>query len=410
MRTEDRQRWIIVGVLFVTMFLIWGPVNASSVFFVPVIKHFGWSRALFSLLVATAPLAAGISSPALGSLMDRLGERRIMITGAAMVGLAFLALSRADSAAAFFAIFIVLGVGITASTIIPSALVLTNWFREQRGLALGITFMGIPLGGTGITILASRVVLHSGFRAGYVAMALPILFIVIPLLAIFMRSRPRDAERGAVSVAAPEAPGLEVREALRSRSFWMLAAADLLFATAGVGLRVHLVPLLTGLGYSPALAAEIFGAMFVFSAIGTFTVGSFADRLGGRAMLSIVFLAGAAGIAMLLGAAHLPVVLAFIVVFGLVRETTPALMPLAVTESLGPKRLGALLGILALFTTFGFAVGPVIAGRIFDRSGNYTGAIVLFVALAIASALAMRATLPLADEKERGTEAATAIA
>src|SRR5215469_17955351 len=108
---NDRKNgWIIVTVLFATMFLIWGPVNASSVFFLPVVRHFGWSRAFFSLLVATAPLAAGFSSPVIGSLMDRCGERKIMIAGATMAGLSFLALSQADSAWAFFAIFIILGI------------------------------------------------------------------------------------------------------------------------------------------------------------------------------------------------------------------------------------------------------------------------------------------------------------
>jgi cyanate permease len=60
-----------------------------------------------------------------------------------------------------------------------------------------------------------------------------------------------------------------------------------------------------------------------------------------------------------------------------------------------------LLGIQALFTTFGFAAGPVIAGRIFDRSGSYTGALMLFAVMALVSAAAMRATLPLAKERAR---------
>src|SRR5215469_6734824 len=291
MNLEDRRRWIIVAVLFVTLFLIWGPINASGVFFLPVVKHFGWSRALFSLLVASAPLAAGVSSPWIGAAMDRFGERRIMLAGATAVALSFLALSRANSASAFLATFILLGVGITASTIIPSALVITNWFKEQRGLALGIAFAGIPLGGTGITILASQVVQRYGFRAGYVAMALPIAFVVIPLLATFMHRRPaagRAAEGAAGGSIKDVIPGFEVREALRTRSFWLIASAELLFATAGVGLRVHLIPYLTGIGYTPSAAAEIFGAMFVFSAIGTFSVGSFADRLGGRTTLATI--------------------------------------------------------------------------------------------------------------------------
>jgi MFS family permease len=395
MTEHNRQGWKVVAVLFATLFLIWGPVNAGSVFFLPVVKHFGWSRALFSLLVATAPLAAGFSSPAIGSLMDRYGARGIMILGATMVSMSFLALSRADSAAAFFVIFVALGVGISASTIIPAALVITSWFREQRGLALGIAFAGIPLGGTGITILASHIVQRSGFRAGYVAMAIPILLIVIPLLAMFMRTPP-EREKTPEASGTAALPGLEVSQALRSRSFWLIAIAEVFFATAAIGLRVHLVPFLTGIGYSPTLAAEILGAMFVFSAIGSFAMGAFADQIGGRATLSLVFFTGAIGIAALLGASHLIAVAAFVVIFGLVRETH--VLPIAITESFGAKRLGTLLGLLALFTTFGFAAGPVIAGRIFDRTGSYTGALLLFITLAAVSMLAMRATLPLAEQ------------
>ena len=195
MDKQDERGWVVVGALFATMFLIWGPINASGVFFLPVIKHFGWSRGFFSLLVATAPLAAGLSSPAVGWLIDRIGARQVMIAGASIVALSFLALSRANSAAEFLVVFVLLGVGITASTIIPSALVITNWFEANRGLALGIAFAGIPLGGSGITILANYVVLHYGFRAGYVAMAVPIVLIVLPLLAAFVRTRP-DAHAG----------------------------------------------------------------------------------------------------------------------------------------------------------------------------------------------------------------------
>jgi MFS family permease len=399
--SEEKRGWAIVGALFATMFLIWGPVNAGGVFFLPVIKHFGWSRGFLSLLVATAPLAAGLSSPVVGWVMDRSGARQVMIAGASIVALSFVALSRANSAAEFLIVFVFLGVGITASTIIPSALVITNWFQANRGAALGIAFSGIPLGGTGITIFANYVVVHYGFRAGYFAMAVPIVLIVIPLIAALVRTRP-DAQAGAkVPTAAGDlaVPGLEVREALRSRSFWMIAIAEVSFATASVGIRVHLIPYLTGIGYTPTIAAGLFAAMFVFSAIGSFAVGSLADRRGGRVMLTAVFAASAAGMAALLGAEHFAAVAAFILVFGLVRETH--LLPLVIGESLGVRRLGSILGLQALFTTLGFAAGPAIAGRIFDVTGSYSGAWILFTAMALVSALAMSATLPLGEESSR---------
>jgi MFS family permease len=408
MTEESNGRWLIVGTLFATLFLTWGPVNAGGVFFLPVVRHFGWSRAWFSVLGSAAPLAAGLSSPLLGSLLDRIGARSVMIAGAAMVGAGYVALSRANSAAAFLVIFIVMGVGIAAATIIPTALVITNWFRAGRGAALGVAFAGIPLGSTVVTVWANYLVLHFGFRVAFFAMGIPILLIVIPLLTAFLRTRPGSlpAHHAAESVL----PGLEVDEALKSRSFWMIAIAEVLFATAGVGLRVHLVPYLSGIGYTPTVAAAIFGAMFIFGAIGSFTVGPIADRLGGRATFAYVFVAGALGIAALLAALHPVAVAAFLLTFGLTRETPVYLHPLAIGESLGNRRLGALLGIQAFFTTLGFAAGPVIAGRIFDRSGAYTGAWLLFAAMALASALAMRATLPFAEERARIVIGETAAA
>jgi MFS family permease len=400
MAEDGKRRWLIVGTLFATLFLTWGPVNAGGVFFLPVVRHFGWSRAWFSALSSAAPLAAGLSSPLLGSLLDRIGARPVMIAGAAMVGAGYVALSRANSAAAFLVIFIVLGVGITASTIIPTALVVTNWFRVRRGAALGVAFAGIPLGSTVVTIWANYLVLHFGFRLAFFAMGVPIVLIVIPLLTAFLRTRPGSFS-AAEDAAESTRPGLEVGEALKSRSFWMIAIAEALFATAAVGLRVHLVPYLSGIGYTPTSAAEVYGAMFTLGAIGSFAIGPFADRLGGRVTFAGVFVAGAIGIAALLGAAHPAAVAAFLLTFGLTRETQAYLHPLAIDESLGDRRLGALLGIQAFFTTLGFAAGPVIAGRIFDRSGTYTGAWLLFAAMALMSAAAMRATLPFAKERAR---------
>lgn len=411
MSEAQARSWRVVGVLFVSLFLLWGPVNAGSVFFIPVVTHFGWSRALFSSLLATAPLAAGISSPVVGWLLDRIGARSVMIAGAAAVAFSYFALSLADSAAAFFFIFIVLGVGVTASTIIPCALVITRLFREKRGLALGIAFAGIPLGGTGVTIFANFVVQRYGFRAGWQAMAAPIVLIVIPLLAVFIGALPAsddaaDAHRRGSAESA--SAGLEVREALVTRSFWMIAIAEVLFAAADVGLRVHLIPFLTGAGYPPTVAAWIFGVMFLFSAAGTFMAGALADRMGGRAALALVFLAAAIGIAPLLAAAHPGAVAAFVVVFGLVRETRPPLVPIALSDSLGTRRLGALFGIEAFFGTLGFAAGPIIAGRIFDVSGSYSPAVLLFVALAALAAIAIRITLPFDEQRTRLAIAQTA--
>lgn len=400
--------------MFVTLFLIWGPVNAGGVFFLPVVKSFGWSRAQFALLGGLGAIAAGISGPFVGWLIDRAGVRTMMISGAAAVVLCNLALSRANSLAQFAAIFILFGVAITASTVIPCSIVIANWFSSERGLAMGIAFAGIPLGGTGITILANYVVQHYGWRIGYLTMGLPVAAIVIPTLVVYLRTRPPATTEVAAAIAADTKPpvtvppGLELRDALRSRSFWMIAAAQLMFNTAWVGVGAHIIPYLIGAGYTSTTAAGILSVAFVLSAAGNFIVGSLADRLNGRSVMALVCISAAAGIVALFAAARGSALAAYLVLFGAVSGTPAVLMPLVIADSLGVKQLGSMLGIEGIFATIGFAAGPIIAGRIYDVTGSYFGALWLFVALSVVSAAAISGCLPLAEEQSRLTTAAVA--
>jgi MFS family permease len=412
----DRQKkrgWIIVAVLFVAMFLIWGPANAGGVFFLPVINSFGWTRAMYATLSGTGALMAGASGPVVGWLIDRVGARKVMIAGAIAFGLCYFALSRATSFVAFMLLFSGIGVGVTATTLIPASLVVTNWFREQRGVALGITFAGIPLGGTGITMLANYAVTHFGWRVGYMVMGLPIVAIVIPLLAIVVQTRPVDwtkSAEGFETLPAAVMPGLEVAEALRTRSFWMVSAAQLLSLTAFSGASAHFIPYLVGLGCSATTAASMSSAVFAFSAAGTFLIGPVADRLNGRTALALVYALGAIGLLMLLGARSGVMLGMYVVLFGLVANTPTVLIPIVMVESLGIRRLGSVMGLSEIFATIGFAAGPVLAGRIFDVTRGYLDAFTLFVVLAIASAAAVATCLPLAVEQSRIARAAASSA
>ena len=300
----ERSRWSIVGVAFVTLFFIWGPVNAGGVFFLPVLKTFGWSRAQFGALLGLGALAAGVAGPFVGWLVDRTGVRVMMIGGSAATALCNLALSRAISLAQFAVLFIALGVAIAACTIIPCSIMITNWFTAERGLALGLAFMGIPLGGTGITILANYVVGHYGWRIGYIAMGLPVAAIVIPVLALYLPV-PAGAPQAGQGSSSPSVvlPGLDLREALWSRSFWMIALAQLMLYTAWIGVGTHFIPYLIGVGYTAGAAAGMLSVAYLLSAAGSSLTGFFADRLNARIAIALACVCAAAGIIVLFAAA-----------------------------------------------------------------------------------------------------------
>src|SRR5690348_9970343 len=124
---RDPSRWSIVALLFVLLFFTWGSVNAGGVFFLPVIKTFGWSRARFAALGALPSIAGGLSGPFIGWLIDRAGARIMMVGGAVVIALCNIALSQANSFVQFGAIFFVAGLAFTAATLLPCSIVISNW-------------------------------------------------------------------------------------------------------------------------------------------------------------------------------------------------------------------------------------------------------------------------------------------
>ncbi|HMD05350.1 MAG TPA: MFS transporter, partial [Candidatus Binatus sp.] len=252
MTQRERQGWIIVASLFVVLMFVFGSgYNTGGLFFPHLLKHFGWPRAQLSTLQGLAlPISAGISAPLIGWLLDRVEARIVMVAGAIMTGVSFLIASRVDSFGPLFGAYVLLGVGIGASTLLPCALVIANWFGARRGLAMGLAFAGTSLGGAAMTLVGNFAIARGGWRAGYVALAIPMFVVVIPLVIIVVRTRPPQAEGVSVAQASDALPGFELREAFRCRSFWMISAAQFFFAAIAAGTGLHLITYLTEVGYT----------------------------------------------------------------------------------------------------------------------------------------------------------------
>ena len=115
---ETRQGWLVVGALFVSLFFVWGAANAGPVFFVPLLKEFGWSRERLSTLFGASALATGASGPFIGWLLDRIEARIVMVTGSVICGAAFLLASRVHSFGLMPSAYAVLGAGIGTATVL----------------------------------------------------------------------------------------------------------------------------------------------------------------------------------------------------------------------------------------------------------------------------------------------------
>lgn len=416
MTKRERQGWIIVASLFVTLLLVFGSgYNTGSVFVPPLIKYFGWSRTKVSGLQSLLAVSAGISGPLMGRLLDRVEARRVMVAGTAISAFAWLLASRANSYPVLLIAYLMMGVGLSAATLLPASLIVANWFGAKRGLAMGMTFAGSSFGGAVMAPIASYAIAWGGsWRVGYGLLAIPMLVIVIPMILLVIRTRPDDAAAQNISVAdaAAALPGFELSEAVRTRSFWMLCIAQFLYATLAAGVGLHFIPYMIGLGYKAEFAASLLSVVFLFTTAGKLILGTASDRISPRVALMVNFTGAAIGMVLIFGARSPLMVYPFIAMFGLTLGAPLVLIPLLTAECLGLKRFGAIAGVAGVFNTAGAFVGPMMLGKIFDTTGSYSTAFQICFVLSILGGAATYACLPYEEEQERSRAriAATAAA
>jgi MFS family permease len=408
---QNRRGWIIVGAIFLTMFFIWGAINAGVVFFVPIIKQFGWSRAKLSVAFSIGWVTGGAASPLIGWIADRVNPKKMMIVGATITGLAFLVVSRATNFGEFLALYGLFGICVGASTVIPCSIVIASWFKERRGLAMGIAFAGGTLGGALMTVVATYAIESGGWRFGYLALGLPILVVVVPLIVIFIRTRTAaevreshqalDASVSADEPTVPiELPGLEISQARKTRSFWMISLIQL-FGGVTIGMGPHFIAYLTGVGYTATFAATVVSLYLIATTAGTLLGGPVADRWGARSAMMATYILGTLGMIGMFMASHPLGLAATIIAGGFATGALAVQMPMIMIESLGMKRFGSVMGITSVFYTAGAAISPVVTGRVFDQTGTYSTVIASFAVMLIVCAFAVSATRTLEREQIR---------
>jgi predicted MFS family arabinose efflux permease len=233
--------WLVVAVLFLSMFFTVGSQYGSAgVIFTALVKQFRWKRTAVSSLQSAVGLSLGLGGPLIGWMLDRMDAKFLIMGGIFTTGIGFLMAARANAFGPMLAAFILMGVGMAGATYIPVAYVITNWFKERRGLALALAISAVSLGSMVSSPTCSVVIDWAGWRAAFIALAIP-AFILVPLVFAVVRSHPAgNSAMGNDSDSAPvDAPGLEAAQALRARSFWLITFAYVSYGFASSAILVH---------------------------------------------------------------------------------------------------------------------------------------------------------------------------
>ncbi|MBV8773753.1 MAG: MFS transporter [Deltaproteobacteria bacterium] len=388
MLKDNRQGWLIVGVLFIAVAFVFGGTMATpGVFFAPLIKEFGWSHAQVSSLASAVTLGTIPGGLIAGFLLERVDARIPIVAGAGLTAGALLFASRTYSYLPLLIVYFFAGFGVALATLLPAALVVAKWFQAKRGVATGVVIAGVSVGGMLLVQVATVFIRFDGWRAGYTALAVPIFLIVIPLVILVVRNRPINISSWASSSCAASADGqraldhegFNFKQAIGTRSFWLIALASFLFGFSAYGILTQLVVYLISVGYRPAAAAMALSLILGLNAPGKIFFGVVVDRVGARLSLVLSFMSTACGIILLLASHGTAGLMTFLLIYGLAWGAPLMLLPLITMESMGLKHYAWLGGILQVGHSMGSMMGPVVLGRIFDVARSYRPAFMLCV-------------------------------
>jgi MFS family permease len=375
--------WLIVFLSSVGLFL-GAPllVFSFSVFFKSLATDFHANRAAVSFAFSLINIVGALWLPATGMLIDRFGAKRVIVSSALLYGLALIsALWVGSSLWQLYLLSAVLGITFTSGAApVPYGVVISHWFNRHRGLALGLSMMGIGAGSIVVPILAQRLIASFGWRIAFAVFGAAVLLIPLPLVAVFLRNGPgqRNLQPDGgestpdASIPTQEKQGLSWHAIWHDPTYWSMLCIFSLAGASVHGAILHMSAIFSDRGVSPeraALATSLVGAALVVGRLGS---GYLLDRLFAPRVAILFYGATTLGIGILCAgtAGNLALVGAFLVGLGMGAEV-----------EVMAYMIGRYFGLLAFGSAYGYAFGAfmisgaagvLLMGIGYDRFHSYT--------------------------------------
>jgi predicted MFS family arabinose efflux permease len=372
----------ILGALSITETVSWGILYyAFAVFLTPMARELGASNAQVTGAFSLALVISGVAGIAVGRWLDR-GSPRLLMTLASIAGVALvLAWSQVTTLTALYAVWIGIGLVMAAVLYEPAFVVLAKWFADPdaRRRALTALTLVAALASFIFLPLSQALIEANGWRDALVILAVILAAITVPLHAIALRRPPR------AHVESSPTRSTATSDALRTVPFWLLTGAFFLGTFAGTAMVVHLVVFLLRDGESAAFAALATGLIGVMQIPGRLLFGPLASRTPRAVATASIFLAVAAGVAVIVAVEARAAILAGVVLLGMGNGMTTLARATAIADLYGPASYGAIGGVAASATTGARAAGPLL-GALWAAAVGYHALLWTFVGLAVAAA------------------------
>ena len=384
--------WWVLGATFVLGVLSGGIFSHSNaIFFGPIKRDLGLNSTQTSLIFSLVRAEGSFAGPIVGRFVDKFGARPMIIFGGLLASAGFMALSWVHSYVLFVVIFVGM-VGVGKSSGLGQVLIsaVNRWFIRRRSLAMSICITGFASGGAVLLPLISIGVSTIGWRDVMLYSGIFMAVIIVPLALLVRHSpeqmgiepdllRPEDDTATQTSLV-----DFTVRQALRTRSYWILFTGSVLRITMWGAISVHAVEMFVWKGMSQGEAGLMFSLMFFLSIPMRLAAGYLGDHIPLQPMMGGGMVAASLAVVAMLVMDGNTAVYLFVVLMA-VEQGGSTLNWVALGNFFGRTSFATLMGIISTAFNLGMLVSPIYAGYMFDRTGSYTVVLISFLPIYLAS-------------------------
>ena len=367
---------LIVG--FSVLFLGGGGRFAVGLTLRPIVDELGWGRSELGLAVALFQVVSAAAMFAAGYLADRTGPRLVLGGGllVSALGIGLMSLMEAPwHALALYGVVYALGSG--AASMIPVGVMVTRAFPQRAGIANAVVMSGMSVGQLVMIAGLAAVMLTVTWRSAYLLLGLAHLALVPLLIFAIPKTTAEQAE-----AARPEG-GVNLRQAARTRQFWLLLVIYAICGFDDFFVGTHVVAFAQDRGVDAFVAGNLLALMGLTGLIGVVAGGAFSDRFGPIWPTVLAFGARVVVFALILVDQSAISVAVFALVFGATFMVTAPLTVVFVRESFGSRHLGAITGLITMVHQVFGGLGAYFGAALFDHSGSYDAAFAIMGAVSL---------------------------
>ena len=393
-------RWVIVAAGGLLGCVAAGALFSLPVFLRPMAYETGWSVTGISTAMTIAFLAMGVASLGWGSLSDRYGAGPVALTGSIVLAVSLALASQTSSLWVFQLVFGLCVGGATAAILAPMMACVTGWFDTQRSLAVSLVSAGMGMAPLTMAPLAGWLVETYGWRSAMLAIAGIAAVLMIPTSLLVRRPPALDAMPGDAAEAGAGAIGLTVRQAVRSRPFVLLMAANFFCCATHSGPIFHTVSYAMSCGISTIAAVSIYSVEGLAGMFGRLGFGLAGDRFGAQRVLVLGLLAQAVAVLAYASVSRLAGFYTVAMVVGFIYAGTMPLYAVIIRENFPLQMMGTIIGASAMAGSLGMSTGPLLGGWIYDHMNSYVLMYVGSAGLGLVSMLILMAFRPFPERAQ----------